>query len=43
MTSTAFGDLITRMTAAVCRGDGRAAAACFTPDGVYHDGFYGES
>ena len=31
-----------RMTTAVCRGDPEAAAACFAPDGVYHDGFYGE-
>ena len=30
------------MTRAICAGDGRAAAACFTPEGVYHDGFYGE-
>lgn len=30
------------MTAAVCRGDGRSAARCFTPEGVYHDHFYGE-
>jgi ketosteroid isomerase-like protein len=37
-----FGTLIGRMTDAVCRGDGAAVAACFTPDAVYHDGFYGE-
>lgn len=30
------------MTRAICAGDGAAAAACFTPGGVYHDGFYGE-
>jgi len=30
------------MTAAICRGEAEAAAACFAPDGVYHDGFYGE-
>ncbi len=36
-----FAELITRMTAAVCRGDGAAVAACFTPDGIYHDCFYG--
>ena len=29
------------MTAAICAGDGESAAACFTPDGIYHDGFYG--
>ena len=30
------------MTSSICRGDFDAAAACFTADGVYHDGFYGE-
>jgi hypothetical protein len=40
--SAAFGALLARMTQAVCRGDGAAAAGCFTPDGTYHDGFYGE-
>lgn len=40
--SSAFRALIERMTQAICRGDGTAAAACFTPDGIYHDGFYGE-
>jgi hypothetical protein len=40
--STAFRSLIERMTQAICRGDGTAAAACFIPDGSYHDGFYGE-
>ena len=40
--SAAFGALLARMTQAICRGDGAAAAACFTPEGVYHDGFYGE-
>ena len=34
--------LLERMTQAICRGDGAAAAACFVADGVYHDGFYGE-
>lgn len=38
----AFGELIRRMTAAACAGDGAGVAACFTPDGVYHDVFYGE-
>lgn len=38
----AFAALLARMTDAICRGDGAAAAACFTPDGAYHDGFYGE-
>ena len=37
-----FESLLERMTTAVCRGDPEAAAACFTPDGLYHDGFYGE-
>ena len=30
------------MTSAVCAGDAQAAAECFTSDGIYHDGFYGE-
>jgi len=37
-----FRVLIERLTQAICRGDGAVAAACFTPDGSYHDGFYGE-
>lgn len=37
----AFAELITTMTQAIVRGDGAAAAACFAPDGVYHDVFYG--
>jgi len=37
-----FSELIERMTQAICRGEGAAAAACFTPEGSYHDGFYGE-
>lgn len=40
--SAQFRTLIERMTQAICRGDGAAAAACFIPDGIYHDGFYGE-
>jgi ketosteroid isomerase-like protein len=40
--SIEFRSLLERMTQAICRGDGAAAAACFTPDGIYHDGFYGE-
>jgi len=36
-----FENLLARMTSAICAGDGDAAAACFTPQGVYHDGFYG--
>ena len=38
----AFEALISRMTTAICHGDAEAAAACFVPDGVYHDGFYGD-
>jgi len=41
MDSPQFGALLTRMTQAICQGDGTAAAACFTADGTYHDGFYG--
>ena len=40
--SSEFRALIERMSQAICRGDGAAAAACFVPDGIYHDGFYGE-
>ena len=36
-----FAELITRMTQAIVRNDGAAAADCFTDDGVYHDVFYG--
>ena len=37
-----FHTLFERMTQAICRGDGAAAAACFVPEGIYHDGYYGE-
>jgi hypothetical protein len=40
--SAQFRALLERMTQAICRGDGAAAAACFIPEGTYHDGFYGE-
>ena len=40
--SRQFEALLGAMTRAVCRGDGAAAAACFTPAGAYHDGFYGD-
>jgi ketosteroid isomerase-like protein len=40
--AASFEALLERMTAAICRGDGAAAASCFTEVGVYHDGFYGE-
>ena len=36
-----FTNLISEMTRAAVRGDGRAARACFTENGVYHDCFYG--
>ncbi len=36
-----FVTLITDMTRAAVAGDGRAARACFTPEGVYHDCLYG--
>ncbi len=42
MSSEAFAALLGRMTRAICAGDGAGAAACFTPQGAYHDGFYGE-
>ena len=38
----AFETLLVRMTSAICSGNPDAAAACFTPEGLYHDGFYGE-
>jgi hypothetical protein len=37
-----FLSLLERMAAAICAGDTDGAAACFLPEGVYHDGFYGE-
>ena len=37
-----FAALLSRFTAAVETGDGPALAALFTPDGIYHDNFYGE-
>ena len=40
--NVAFRALLERMTQSICNGDPDAAAACFTEDGVYHDGFYGE-
>ncbi len=42
MSTEAFAALLARMTRAICAGDGAGAAACFAPEGVYHDGFYGE-
>jgi len=40
--TSGFRALIERMSQAICRGDGAAAAACFVTEGIYHDGFYGE-
>ena len=37
-----FTALLKELSGAVESGDGRRLAALFTPDGVYHDGFYGE-
>lgn len=37
-----FADRIQAMVSAVELGDGPAVAACFTPDGIYHDVFYGD-
>jgi hypothetical protein len=37
-----FSDLLKRFTGAVEAADGPALAALFTPNGVYHDTFYGE-
>lgn len=37
-----FRALLQRFCAAAEAGDGHAFAACFTPDGVYHDYIYGD-
>lgn len=36
-----FAEMLDRFTAAVEQGNGDALAGLFTPDGVYHDTFYG--
>ncbi len=36
-----FKSLLTQLIEAIVRGDGRAARACFTADGIYHDCLYG--
>lgn len=36
-----FAKLLERFTDAATHGDGKAFAACFTEDGVYHDYIYG--
>jgi hypothetical protein len=41
MTPEAFAALVARLGAAATAGDGADFAACFTPDGVYHDYIYG--
>jgi ketosteroid isomerase-like protein len=41
MSSAEFAALVARVGAAATAGDGSAFAACFTPDGVYHDYIYG--
>lgn len=41
MTPDDFSFLLSRFSAAANAGDGKAFAACFTPDGVYHDYIYG--
>jgi len=40
--SAIFAELLERMTSAICAGNAQVAAECFTPDGIYQDGFYGE-
>ena len=42
MTPDDFHGLLQRFCAAAEAGDGAAFAACFTPDGVYHDYIYGD-
>ncbi len=41
MTPHDFTRLIERFSSAATAGDGAALAACFTPDGTYHDYIYG--
>jgi ketosteroid isomerase-like protein len=41
VTPAEFAGLVERFAAAASAGDGAAFAACFTPDGVYHDYIYG--
>jgi hypothetical protein len=40
--SAEFAALLKRMNEAAEAGDGKAFAACFTQDGVYHDYIYGD-
>ena len=41
MTGDEFSGLLERFSAAATEGDGKAFAACFAEDGVYHDYIYG--
>jgi ketosteroid isomerase-like protein len=41
MSPAEFTELIARFAAAATAGDGKALAACFTPDGTYFDYIYG--
>lgn len=41
MNNAEFTRLLDRFADAASRGDGKAFAACFTEDGVYHDYIYG--
>ena len=41
MTQDDFAALVVRFGAAATAGDGKALAACFTPDGTYFDYIYG--
>jgi ketosteroid isomerase-like protein len=41
MTHDDFARLLERLGAAATAGDGKAFAACFTPDATYHDYIYG--
>jgi ketosteroid isomerase-like protein len=41
MEQVPFANLVRRFSAAATAGDGRALAACFTPDGTYFDYIYG--
>jgi len=41
MTPADFRALLDRLQAAASSGDAAAFAACFTPDGIYHDYVYG--
>jgi hypothetical protein len=42
MNTDEFSVLLRRLMACAAAGDGRGFAACFTPDGVYHDYIYGD-